>query len=313
MTPEVKFDPSLYPRTYSLSRQSQSFLIIAGFAAIAFPMVLWVSHSLNPQLTMFVALLFVPMGGYSIVQALTLKLVLDAEAVIVRNAFSSHKLLRCEIAGWRAESQGMGTGATGRTLLPRENDEKVIALPDVKPDTAFFAWFVGIPEIKPTNIMDTPPRVSFSKGIREFIGIMIVLFATFTLIIFLPAIPFGTQIVSLVMDTEFVFFLVFCDSHAWHGYRLHNKRVRQEIPHLLRIHVFFLAIIFGLLTFALSIEPRLPSSWIERGPRHESFFAAGLIGIGAVTAMTQAWILRKILRRAVFESSRRLVPSSNIV
>jgi hypothetical protein len=148
--------------------------------------------------------------------------------------------------------------------------------------------------------MNTPPSASGVEMLVTWVGLIagamtIVLLAT----IWFPR-QFGLQIVSLVADTEFVFFLVFCDSRAWRGYSLRNKRVQQELPRLLGIHCLFLVVVFAVLTFALSARPRLPSSWLaESGPKHDSPLEFGLIVIGAITMMTQAWIYRNILRRAV--------------
>jgi hypothetical protein len=150
------------------------------------------------------------------------------------------------------------------------------------------------------DAMKTPPSASAVEMLVTWVGLVagamaIILLAT----IWLPR-QFGLQIVSLVGDTELVFFLVFCDSRAWRGYSLRNKRVQQELPHLLDVHCLFLILVFALLTFALSARSRLPSSWlVESGPKYDSPFALGLIVIGTMTAMTQAWIYRKILRRAV--------------
>jgi hypothetical protein len=293
---EVHFDPSLYPRTYPVSRQNQwSWIAVGLVIALGLPIQFWRSQGLNSQPKVLFALLFVLAGGFLVLRALTLKLILEPDAVTLRGGFSSRRLLRYEIAGWRA-----GSGGAGKTLVPRDDAKKAVAFPEMKTDHAFFAWFAGIPEVKAANVMDTAPSDSILTSFLTWVGLMAALLATFLLLILLDHRPFEIQIVSLVADTEFVFFLVFFDSRAWRGYSLRNKRVQQELPRLLGIHCFCLVLIFALLTFALSVEPRLPSSWVTKnGPKDTSPFALLLIFIGGVTPTIQAWRYRRILRRAV--------------
>jgi hypothetical protein len=297
---EGHFNPSLYPRTYSLSRYNQWSYILPGlFLAVVLPVQFLRSHGLNSQPTIVFALLFVLAGGYFVLRGLRQKLILEPEAITVRYAFSSRRLERQEIVGWRKSSGGSrGTGETGRTLVPRDDAKKAVAFYGMKTDPAFFAWFAGIPELKPT--MDTPPQDSLLTAFLTWVGIMAALLATFLLVIFLNHRPFEIQIIALVWDTEFVFFLVFFDSRAWRGYSLRDKRVQQELPRLLGIHCACLVLIFALLSFALSVEPRMPSSWVmENSPRDTSPFVLALILIGSITPTIQAWRYRWILRLAV--------------
>jgi hypothetical protein len=140
-----------------------------------------------------------------------------------------------------------------------------------------------------------------------FGGLMAAFLATVFLMVFFMDKPFGVQIVSLFAETEFVVFLVFCNSRSWHGYSLRNKTVQQQLPHLLRIHGLFVGLIFVVLTMALSAIPHLPDiwfaenvSWTHNFVRHQSSpFAFVLILAGSVAAVTEASILRKVLSRAL--------------
>lgn len=266
--------------------------------AVVLPVQFWRLHALNSQPMVPIVLLFVLAGIYSVLRGLRQKLALEPDAVTVRYAFLSRRLERHEIAGWRKSSGGARwTGLSGRTLVPRDKARKPLAFYEVKTDPAFYAWFAGIPELKPT--MDTPPVGSPVKMFIAWVGIMAGFLTVLLLSIFWGDRPFGIQIVSLIADTGLVFFFVFCDSRAWRGYSLRDKRVRQELPHLLGIHSLFLIVIGLLLTFVLSEQSLLPASWlVESGPKHESPFEVGLIFIGVAVVMTQAWIYRKILRRA---------------
>jgi hypothetical protein len=299
---ELSFDPSLYPRMYSASLKNLSWIAVAFVLAVGSTIILWRSHALTSQPKALVGPVFAVLLGYVLLRALTFKVILQQEGVTVRSAFSSRSLLRYEIAGWRATDGREGANATARTLVPRDDAKESIGFPDLKADAAFFAWFVGIPEIKPTNsnVMDTPTKGSILAAFLTWVGLMVAMMATFLLLILLDGQPFQVQIVSLIAETEFVFFLVFFGTNSWRGYSLRDKRVQREFPRLLRMHCIFLIFIFTLLTLALSVQARLPASWITaNGPKDTPPFVLGLILIGSATAVAEAWIFRKSLRRAV--------------
>jgi hypothetical protein len=298
-TAEVNFDPSQYPRTYSVSSRNRWTWSLVGLAvSIGYPIEVWRSHGLKSPMVLFV-LFLVLVGGSLVLRALTFKLILEPDAVTLRYAFSSRRLLRYEIAGWTMSGRG-----TGITLILQGNAKKILPLPDIRTDPQFSAWFAGISEARTADIMDTPPNASILTSFLTFAFIMVAFIATVALLILLGGHPFQAQIVSLVADTEFIFLLVFVDTKSWRGYSLRNKQVQRELPRLLRIHFVFLVLIFVLLTFAFSAQPRLPSSWlVENGPRDGSWFAFGLIALGTVTAVGQATLYRRLLRRALEESA----------
>lgn len=298
--PKIDFDPSLYPRTYSVSLKSQSGIAVGFVLAAGTAIGAWRLHILASAPTVLIAVLLAPLLGYCLLWAVTLRVTLDPEAVRVRDAFSTRTLLRQEIAGWRVGIEGTGTETTARTLVPRNDEKKTVALPEMKTDPAFFAWFVGLPQLEPINTMDTPPQVSLAKAAVTLVGVMIVLLGTFLLVILLDGRPFQLQTISLIGDTEFVFFFVFCNSRSWRGYSLRNKAVQQQLPYLLQIHCLFLALLIAVETFALSERPHLPDSWIAKpGPRLSSPFESGLLLIGMAIAISQILISRKILSRAL--------------
>jgi hypothetical protein len=85
---EVSFDPSLYPRTYSVSRQNQwSWIAVGLVIAVGLPIQFWRSQALNSQPKVLFALLFVLAGGFLVLRALTLNLILEPDAVTVRGFF----------------------------------------------------------------------------------------------------------------------------------------------------------------------------------------------------------------------------------
>ena len=299
--PEVSFDPSLYPRTYSVPLKSRSWIAVGFVLAAGSTIGLWRLHALTSQPK---ALILPPLAlffGYCLLRVLTLKVILEPGAVTVRDAFSTRTLLRQEIAGWRAGIGGAGTATTARTLVPKDDGTKAILLPETRTDGEFFAWFLGLPQLKPINTMDTPPQASFAKGALTFVGLLIVFLATFLFwIYFLDGRPFEIQTISLIADTEFVFLFVFFDSSMGRGYSLRNKAVQRQLPQLLQIHFVSLVLLFALITFARSARPHLPHSWLlDPGYRYStSPFVSVLFLIGVAIVITQVLISRKILSRA---------------
>jgi hypothetical protein len=158
---------------------------------------------------------------------------------------------------------------------------------------------------------ERPPNASFSKAALTWLGIMVAASATFLLLILLGDRPFGIQIVSTVAETEFVVLLVFFDTRSSRGYSLRNKTVQQQLPHLFRIHSLVLGLIFIVLTLALSSIPHLPDSWFAESVvwqhnfvRHQSSpFAFVLVMAGSAAAVTEAWLMRRILSRALESAS----------
>jgi hypothetical protein len=85
---EVRFDPSLYPRAYSVSLQSLLWIVVAFVLALGSTIGLWRLHALTSQPK---ALILPPLAlflGYCLLRVLTLKVILEPEAVTVRDAFS---------------------------------------------------------------------------------------------------------------------------------------------------------------------------------------------------------------------------------
>src|SRR5579871_924671 len=200
----ASFDPSLYPRTYSMSRWNQRPMIVAGLViAVVLPTQLWRSGHLTTQPELFIAMLYVLAGGFLVLRAFTLKVILEPDAITVRGIFSRRRLLRGEIAGW-------SVGGRGRMIVVlRNEDHKTISFPAMNADREFFAWFAGIPQAKPVEIIDTPPGDSIVTQFLTWLGIMAGILTILLLFVFLNHKPFEAQIVFAVADTEFIFFLVF--------------------------------------------------------------------------------------------------------
>jgi hypothetical protein len=293
----------LYPRTYSVPAKIQFYLTFWFILAAGSTILLWRLHVLaySPKAPI-IALVALLLGG-CLLEVLTLKVILEPEAVTVRYAFSTRRLLRQEIAGWRAGVEGRGTGTSARTLVPKDDSKKTVSFPEVKTDGAFFAWFAGLPQLQPGSIpMDTPPQMSLAKGARLAVGALVVLMGTLLFYFnFIDGRPYENQTMALITDTEFVFFCVFFDTRMGRGYSLRNKIVQRQLPQLLQVHCVFLALLFALITFAPSARPHLPHSWlVDPGYRYTmSPFESVLVLVGIAIVLTEVWISRKLLSRAL--------------
>jgi hypothetical protein len=120
---------------------------MAGFAfAVGLPLLLWQSHGMNALQKILVTLPVALLGGYLVLEAYKLRLILEPDAITVQHSFSTRRLLRCEIAGWRTGNGGRGT--TTRILIPQDDGKKALEFPEImQTDPAFVAWFVGIPNL----------------------------------------------------------------------------------------------------------------------------------------------------------------------
>lgn len=296
---DVSFDPSLYPRTYSVSLKSQSGVAAAFVLLVGSAIGLWGLHALASHLKALLVALLAPVFGYLLLRTVTLRVILAPEAVTVRDIFSTRSLLRQEIAGWRADIEGV---TTARTLVPKDDGKKAVLLSELRTDAAFSAWFAGLPQLPPIKTMDTPPQMSYAQAARFGVRVLIVLLGTFLFhIYFLDGRPFEIHAISLIADTEFVILFVFFDTSMGRGYSLRDKAVQQQLPRLLRIHFVSLAFLFALITFALSVRSRLPHSWlVDPGDRYStSPFVSVLFLIGVAIVITQVLISRKILSHAI--------------
>jgi len=141
--------------------------------------------------------------------------------------------------------------------------------------------------------------VSVAKQLGTWLGIVSGSMAVLLLLILIGDKPYGIQITTLIGDTGFVFFLVFCDSRAYKGYSLRLTAVRKKIPTLLAIHAAFLLFIFVALTAALSVRPHLSSSWLITTGKRDSWFDVLLMVIGVTIYVSQTQISRKILSRSI--------------
>lgn len=145
---KIDFDPSLYPRTYSVSLKSQSGIVVAFVLAAGAAIGGWRLHILASAPKVLIAALLAPVLGYSLLRALTLRVILEPEAVTVRDAFSTRRLLRQEIAGWRVGIEGTGTRTNARTLVPRDDEKKTVLLPEMKNRLCVFRLVCGPPSAR---------------------------------------------------------------------------------------------------------------------------------------------------------------------
>jgi hypothetical protein len=141
--------------------------------------------------------------------------------------------------------------------------------------------------------------VSVAKQFGTWLGLVSGSMAILFLLILIGDKPYGVQFTTLIGDTGFVYFLVFCDSRAYKGYSLRLTAVRKKIPTLLAIHAAFLLFIFVALTAALSVRSHLSSSWLITKGKRDSWFDVLLLVIGVTVYVSQTQICRKILSRSI--------------
>jgi hypothetical protein len=123
--------------------------------------------------------------------------------------------------------------------------------------------------------------------------------AVFLLYVMLEDKPFGRQLAISVGYTLMCFLYVF---FRWRGmpefYSLRDKRIRHQVPRLVRIHLAFTTILLAGLSD--SVRQWFPDSWLlERGPKHDSCYAISMILFSVLTFFTQVFISRRILKNSI--------------
>ena len=141
-SPGSAFDPSVYPRTYVLSIEHRIYWVLAGLFLGAMPLLAW---KWGLVATILATLTAVPMGGRFILAAFRYNVILEPDAITVREVFSTQRLLRTEIAGRRTIRI---RGATRQILIPRIAGKKPLSFPEIlRTDSEFSTWFEAIPKL----------------------------------------------------------------------------------------------------------------------------------------------------------------------
>ncbi len=145
---------------------------------------------------------------------------------------------------------------------------------------------------------DEPP-VTLGEAIGKFVVMMALVVTVFLLYVMLEDKPFGRQFAISVGYTLMCFLYVF---FRWRGlpefFSLRDKRVQHQLPRLLMIHLAFLTIILAGLSD--SVRQWFPNSWLlERGPKHDSYYAFSMIVFSVLTFFTQVLISRRILKNSI--------------
>jgi hypothetical protein len=155
----------------------------------------------------------------------------------------------------------------------------------------------------PNNYMDSPPKnVPLRRQVGTYLGVLAGAIGLFLLMLWMTDKPFGVQIVAIVADSASIFLFVFCDTRALHGYSLRDRRVRDQMPAVVGIHLIFLTVIAIGFTFAWSLRPLLPVSFVTvpgRRSQLESNLAILLLFLGCGVAIVESFLLRRTLARAL--------------
>jgi len=151
--PPFSLDPSLFPRTYQSSLGYRIFLISVGALITAAALLgIWYfgtgHESLNAQgrlILVVVCLAFFLLGAYLVVAMLNSKLILTADAIVVREPFVTKQLLRSQIAGWRViPTQYVSV----LEFTPRDPHGKRLKFAlTIKRDAPFDSWLSTLPNL----------------------------------------------------------------------------------------------------------------------------------------------------------------------
>jgi hypothetical protein len=138
------------------------------------------------------------------------------------------------------------------------------------------------------------PENSFFAGILRFMGVVM----AFCIFLVSADYPGGLQIASLLGYTAAVYVLTFGRLSYQQRYLLHCPIVRLQRRRLLRRHFGYSVALLAIVTAALSLRPRLSSSWLTESGRGASPFILALLIICGVLALVQGVSNRSLLDRA---------------
>lgn len=143
-----------------------------------------------------------------------------------------------------------------------------------------------------------------------WIPIIIVMFASFFLLLAKANRAYGIQLCSLIPYTAFVALGTFSAQRGMQPYFFECSIVQQTMPRLLRRYCNFLAAIVLLQTIALRLTRYMPPSWLRNTGRDGSPFAITLFLICVCLASVQVWTNRTLLERAHEESAHSPDPAN---
>ena len=130
-----------------------------------------------------------------------------------------------------------------------------------------------------------------------WLPMIVVMFASFSLVFAMADLPFGIQLASLIPYTAFVALGTFSAQRGMQPYFFECSIVEETMPRLLRRHCNFLIAIIVFETIALRLTRYMPASWLGTG-RDGSPFAITLSVLCICVASIQVFTNRGLLEQA---------------
>lgn len=131
-----------------------------------------------------------------------------------------------------------------------------------------------------------------------FLPVILVMFASFGILVLLVDLPLGMQIGSLVPYTAFVFLATFSAQRGQQPYFFECPIVQRTMPRLVRRHIAFLIAIVLLETIALFLSRFLPAAWLIAKGRNASPFGTTLAILCICLGFAQIITNRSLLKSA---------------
>jgi hypothetical protein len=145
------FDPSLYPRTYRMSRRQ--FVLLLSLGAILLAVGLFLAWQIGSSqdavkrqvLRIVLVLFFTGLGLYQIGDVLRYRVTLRADSIELTNLFGKRRLARADIGSRRIEDRDRSISKL--VLIPNRKSLRRLKIPLVlTPDSAFEGWIADIPD-----------------------------------------------------------------------------------------------------------------------------------------------------------------------
>ncbi|HEY6371560.1 MAG TPA: hypothetical protein VIX37_13350 [Candidatus Sulfotelmatobacter sp.] len=161
-----ELDASVYPRTYRVSSGYFAFLsLLSGLVIIPGCLGIWyfgTGHETrgprDAAIMVSLCVLFVLLGACLLVSLLRFPVTLGSDSIEVRGFFTSHRVLRTEVAGFRIlPTQYIATVV----VVPRDAHQKTLKFSRIlKTDGAYDAWFGTIPNLDTVERAESRAQLS---------------------------------------------------------------------------------------------------------------------------------------------------------
>jgi len=162
-----------------------------------------------------------------------------------------------------------------------------------------------------TDEQKAKKSVTVGEALGVYALILLLAFGSLVAFIALGDQPYGVQVATLISYLGAVFIWTFFKTRGINtSYSLSDSYVQEQVPRLLLIHALYLAAVFLLQTWALSVRSSLSDWWLtSSGRKGMPPFIFGQMLIGMAIGISEVVFLRTILARAKARSVKPLVLS----